>query len=340
MSKQEHCPVCGKAKETNTYSCGGCGFPLAFVTKFSDKESYDLWSEQVKNEKQKLTNKKRKNLDARFRAAGGCTAYLQDQQLYLVHSNGDFQKEEGVQAFSASERNYAVLYTDGSVKIFGEDNGYGQKNTDSWKDIINILAAPNCTYGITASGEIVAAGSVRQDVLKWKNMKQLCAGKHSIIGLDNDGTVRAGSCEPAVQEQLNKWSKITEIAVSGDCITGVKEDGSVCFCGKENDTRREVENWEDIVALTGDNVFFYGLTASGETKAAGSCAAFLDRGRSQVSQWSEQNQILALAGSPSGSIAAITETGDLLVAGSFKGDPDKIRECWKEHIKPVIMEAS
>ena len=50
--------------------------------------------------------------------------------------------------------------------------------------------------------------------------------------------------------------------------------------------------------------------------------------------------ILALAGSPSGSIAAITETGDLLVAGSFKGDPDKIRECWKEHIKPVIMEAS
>lgn len=76
MSKQEHCPVCGKAKETNTYSCGGCGFPLAFVTKFSDKESYDLWSEQVKNAKQKLTNKKRKNLAARFRAAGGCTAYL------------------------------------------------------------------------------------------------------------------------------------------------------------------------------------------------------------------------------------------------------------------------
>ena len=178
MSKQEHCPVCGKAKETNTYSCGGCGFPLAFVTKFSDKESYDLWSEQVKEEKQKLTNKKRKNLAARFRAAGGCTAYLQDQQLYLVYSNGDFQKEEGVQAFSASERNYAVLYTDGSVKMFGGDNGYGQKNTDSWKDIINILAAPNCTYGITASGEIVAAGSVRQDVLKWKNMKQLCAGKH------------------------------------------------------------------------------------------------------------------------------------------------------------------
>lgn len=171
-------------------------------------------------------------------------------------------------------------------------------------------------------------------------MKQLCAGKHSIIGLDNDGTVRAGSCEPAVQEQLNKWSKITEIAVSGDCIAGVKEDGSVCFCGKENDTRREVENWEDILVLTADNAFFYGLTADGEIKVAGSCAAFLDRGRSQVSQWSEQSQILALAGSPSGSIAAITETGDLLVAGSFKGDPDKIRECWKEHIKPVIMEAS
>ena len=30
----------------------------------------------------------------------------------------------------------------------------------------------------------------------------------------------------------------------------------------------------------------------------------------------------------------------LWVAGSFKGDIDKIQECWKEHIKPVILEAS
>ena len=165
---EERCPVCGKAKEANTYSCSGCGFPLAFVTQFSDKESYDLWSEQVKEEKQKLTNKKRKNLAACFWAAGGCTAYLQEQ-LYLIHSNGDFQKEEGVQGFSAGERNYAVLYTDGSVKMFGEDNGYGQKDTDSWKDITSVLAAPNCTYAITVSGEVVAAGSARQDVLTWKN---------------------------------------------------------------------------------------------------------------------------------------------------------------------------
>ena len=340
MNKQERCPVCGKAKVANTYSCSGCGFPLAFVTQFSDKESYNLWSEQVKEEKQKLTNKKRKNLAARFWAAGGCTAYLHDQQLYLVHSNGEFQKEESVQAFSASERNYAVLYTDGSVKMFREDNGYGQKDTDSWKDITSVLAAPNCTYGIKVSGEVVAAGSVRQDILKWKNMKQLCAGKHSIVGLDKDGAVRASGCEQEVQEQLHKWPKITEISVSGDCIAGVTEDGSVCFSGKENDTRREVENWKDIVALTADNAFFYGLTADGEIKVVGSCVAFLDRGRSQASQWSEQSQILALAGSLSGSIAALTETGDLLVAGSFKGDIDKIQECWKEHIKPVILEAS
>ena len=39
---EERCPVCGKAKEANTYSCSGCGFPLAFVTQFFDKESYDL----------------------------------------------------------------------------------------------------------------------------------------------------------------------------------------------------------------------------------------------------------------------------------------------------------
>lgn len=103
-------------------------------------------------------------------------------------------------------------------------------------------------------------------------MKQLFAGKHSIVGLDTEGLVRASGCGQEVQEQLRKWSKITDIAVSGDCIAGVKEDGSVCFCGKEN-TRREVENWKDILVLTADNAFFYGLTADGEVKVAGSCAA-------------------------------------------------------------------
>ena len=67
---------------------------------------------------------------------------------------------------------------------------------------------------------------------------------------------------------------------------------------------------------------------------------FLIAGDHRFHSGQNSSQILALAGSPSGSIAALTETGDLLVAGSFKGNIDKIQECWKEHIKPVILEAS
>lgn len=315
------------------------------ILYFANADTYDQWRKQVEEEKQNLLNQKRKEMAARrlFRAEGGCIVYLDDLkgQMTIIHSSGDIQKEEHVQAFSASERNYAVLYTDGSVKVFGEDNGYGQKNTDTWSDIIQILAAPNCTYGITKNGEIVYAGLAQKDVAEWKNIKMLRAEKNRIVGLEKDGKIKIsdnGKDEIGFAGQPDNWPEMKEIALSGDCLVGLTKDGRVLFCGKQNDARRQAEEWTDIITLTADSSFVYGLTSDGQIKVAGTCAAYLDRGRSEVSQWSKQEGVLALAGSPSGGVAAVTESGELKMAGAINGDSDTICESWNRSIRPFLTE--
>lgn len=98
------------------------------------------------------------------------------------------------------------MYTDGSVKAFGEDNGYGQKNTDNWSDITQILEASNYTYGITKNGEVIYAGMAQKDISSWKNIKILQAGKKRIVGLKKDGKIKIsdnGRDEIGFAEQLD-----------------------------------------------------------------------------------------------------------------------------------------
>lgn len=315
------------------------------ILYFANTDTYDQWMKQVEGEKKNLLNQKRKKMAARrlFRAEGGCIVYLDDLkgQMTIIHSSGDIQKEEHVQAFSASERNYAVLYTDGSVKVFGEDNGYGQKNTENWSDITQILEAPNCTYGITKNGEIIYAGLAQKDVSGWKNIKMLQAGKNRIVGLEKDGKIKIsdnGNGDIALTGQPDNWPEIKEIALSGNCIAGLTKDGRVLFCGKQDDARRQAEEWIDVITLTADSSFVYGLTSDGQIKVAGTCAAYFDRGRSDVSQWSKQERVLALTGNPSGGVAAVTESGELKMAGAISGDSDTICESWNHSIRPFLSE--
>ena len=62
---------------------------------------------------------------------------------------------------------------------------------------------------------------------------------------------------------------------------------------------------------------------------AGSCKAFLDMGRSAAKNW---KNVIAVTCSRSG-IAAITEDGNLKIAGNFSGNIDRISEVWAEHVE-------
>lgn len=93
-----------------------------------------------------------------------------------------------------------------------------------------------------------------------------------------------------------------------------------------------------MITVTADSSFVYGLTSDVQIKIAGTCVAYFDCGRSDISQWSKQERILALAGNLSGSVAAVTESGELKIAGAISGDSDTICESWNHSIRPLLSE--
>lgn len=341
MSTSIKCPVCGqeRTRESSGYDCDGCGFQNAFVRYFVRKEGYEKWLSSVKKARKEWGDNKREETasSGHFWVADHSVAFLDDnsRQMYIVLGSGRVQTEPHAVEFSASERNYAVLYGDGTVKVFGEDNEFGQKNTETWKEIRHILAGANCTYGITERGEVVYAGSLADcAILKWTDLSRLKAAGHSIVGIHTDGRVSiAGS--PAGERETDmicsRWD-LTDIAIARDCIWGLTKDGKIIFAGKPEDPRREAENWKDVIALAADNAYVYGLTREGRLHIAGKCKAFLDRGRSLADRW---ENLTCISCNQAG-IGAVSESGEFLFAGTITGDFSRMQSLWKDQIMTGI----
>lgn len=338
MSVKLQCPVCGKDKSplaVSDYDCDNCGFNNAFVRYFATEKVHKLWLQSI--DKAKLERKAKfkiqlvSSIDFWIGNNSVVFADKQKKSISIILGNGRTQNERNATAFSSSERNYAVLYENGSIAVFGEDNSYGQKNTESWREIQFVLAAPNCTYGVTKKGGVVYAGSLcSTEVLKWNNVKLLRTSGSSIVGLSSNGKVLVtndfGSSE--IVDDMRKWDGVADIVTSRDSALGLTANGSVKFAGKPDDPRKQVESWKNITSIAIDNSFAYGLSNEGGILVAGTCKAFLDRGRSKVSQW---NHILCLS-SNQGGVGAISENGELYFAGTITGDLSKMKDAWNAEL--------
>ncbi len=63
----------------------------------------------------------------------------------------------------AGKHHIVGLRLDGSVVAVG-GNDYGQCDVFNWKNISDVFAKYNCTYGITEDGKTLVAGQVEYDV--------------------------------------------------------------------------------------------------------------------------------------------------------------------------------
>lgn len=73
------------------------------------------------------------------------------------------------------------------------------------------------------------------------------------------------------------------MALSGDCLVGLTKDSLVLFCRKKDDEKRQEEEWTDVITVTADSSFVYGLTSDVQIKVAGTCVVYFDCGRSDIS---------------------------------------------------------
>lgn len=330
------CPVCGKEKDLSLTSCNcnECGCENAYVRYFASKKCYDLWINTI-------TTAKRERFATynHFWLGNKFIAFLDEKnkEINILFSNGEILIKKNVVGFSSNERNYAVLYSNGIVEVYGEDNSFGQKNTESWQDISHISMGPNCICGITQSGDLRYSGSLSNLKIKeWTNLKLIKVTNNGIVGLHWDGRLSLSGTDAFLTANLDiikTWDSISDVAISMNCIFGLSVNGRVKFAGKDNDSRKVVKDWKNIIGLVADNVYVYGLSKDGRISVAGNCMKLLDNGRSQVSEW--QN-IISISSSHTG-IAGIDESGELHFAGIVDGgEITTIYKAWNEKIKEKI----
>ena len=125
------CPVCGRPKgavSLSEYDCGHCGFQNAYLQSFAGAESLTQWQKAVQAAKGAWQAKQRAEHAGGHRLTVGNHAVAllvpQEHALYLASTNGQLRVEQNVVQFSASERNDAVVYADGTVKVqVSSENG-------------------------------------------------------------------------------------------------------------------------------------------------------------------------------------------------------------------------
>lgn len=335
------CPVCGRPKGAGSlseYDCDHCGFQNAYLQSFAGEESRAQWQKAVQDAQNAWQAKRRETIARAHRLTVGnhgvALRMPQEHMLYLVQANGQLQVEKQAVHYSAGERNRAVVYLDGTVKVLGEDNSYGQRDTGHWTDIQSVLAAPNCTYGVTKSGAVLVQGApVDLIVEQWKDIQALACGTRHVVGLTVGGTVRlAGSLPEGAAEAVASWQNVTQIAAARDCVAALHQDGTVSFAGKANDARNQVAQWRDILSVACDSAYVYGLTRFGTLLLAGSCKAFLDKGRSGAAQWTN---LMELSCNAAG-VGAVDAAGALHFAGTMTGDVQRTLSVWEENVRPLL----
>ena len=92
--------------------------------------------------------------------------------------------------------NTVGLKSDGTAKAVG-DNRYGQRDVDSWTDIVQVTVGAGHTVGLKSDGTLRAAGlcmAGRCDVDSWTDIIQVSAGWIHTIGLKSNGSVITAGC--------------------------------------------------------------------------------------------------------------------------------------------------
>lgn len=260
-----------------------------------------------------------------------------NRRLLSSDSGKEIRRKEHIVQYSASDRHEVWLLEDGTVEARGE-NAYLQCETQGWKDIVSVLAAPRCTYAVRRSGTVAVCGApVDTGIERWRGIRSLACGSYHLVGLTERGTVKVASTSvmtgSSMEETIRGWSDVTAVAAGGDGTLALHADGTVSFAGRKNDARQEVSVWRNVTAIAADSVYAVGLTKDGRILIAGSArSTMLDMGRAHASEWTD---VVAVS-CGSSVIGALLSDGTLRLAGIIQGK-DEVLGKWEQVCRPQIQ---
>jgi hypothetical protein len=180
------------------------------------------------------------------------------------------------------------LKTHGAVVAVG-DNSYGQRNVNSWTNIIQVAAGPEHTVGLKFDGTVVAVGNNtfgRCNVAGWTGIVQVAAGGYHTVGLKADGTVVGVGRDGQGQQDFGSWTDIVQVAAGEVYTVGLKSDGTVVITGS---CGCDVSGWTNIIQIAAGPYHVVGLKSDGTVVAVGDNTF----GRLNVEGWTGIVQVAA-----------------------------------------------
>jgi len=178
------------------------------------------------------------------------------------------------------------LKKDGTV-IVANSSGrpdWGQCDTSSWNNIIQVAAGDKFTAGLKNDGSVIFTGELENsdEVESWDDIVSIATGFSSLFGIKEDGTVVvAGLYRTAPEEHIDvsDWNDIVSIDASENDVLGLKSDGSVVYtCGYpyyDANPILKCENWKNVIAISNDG-FAVGLTEDGKILVLGDSLSDID----------------------------------------------------------------
>jgi alpha-tubulin suppressor-like RCC1 family protein len=334
------CPVCGSLPETgHPEACPRCDAPNPFVVYFSGKQAYDQWQTTMEAAKLQYQLRRRGHLRQTGQLVIGSEQIVfldsSASQAVLFARGQEPRRMKNIRQFSASNLHQALLQSDGTVAVQG-DNEYGQRQANGMKNVIHVLAAPRCTYVVSKNGSVSAKGAcaLQDAIAGWKDIRRLACGSTHLVGLTGEGTLMQAdtSSTGRTQEETAGWQNVTAIAAAADYTLALHADGTVSYAGPVPDTKQEVSQWRNIVAIAADSQYAVGLTESGDVLLAGRClSSFVDMNRSSARQWKN----IGLIAAGRSVIGAVTNDGQLLLAGNILG-ADELTAAFGKTVPKIL----
>ena len=113
---------------------------------------------------------------------------------------------------------FAVTKEGKPLQLYGSTS-YGQNNTATWENLIQIAPGSQHTAGLRADGTVVAVGSNfsgQCDVEDWNDVVKIAAGPSATVGLKKDGTILMAGTLPDDVWALTEWGPIDMTKVQKD----------------------------------------------------------------------------------------------------------------------------
>lgn len=173
---------------------------------------------------------------------------------------------------SIGDTHVIALRTDGRTIATGL-NVYGEcHNVLNWKDIVQVSAGRQCSFGLKSDGTVVYCGNITKDVEEvsnWNNIVRIRAGINSVFGLKSDGTIVVAGKSNNFQErflqltsEIKTWNNIIyfDYRYMDDQFVAIDSNGDVHIAGTKK--MPELYN-EGILAVNWHGVSYNAVKKDG-----------------------------------------------------------------------------